>query len=543
MNRLLATLLIFLSYLPLSIHAQKQVSISDMEVSDVINQGVITVSEISGTVLHKKLKTKDQLELGDTFFETSYIETDESGFTKLLLPNNSMVYIGPMSTIKLHEIKGKSNSASITLEVIKGRMRIIGYKGEHFIKTPKGATFFSHADVQWDVYRMENTIVSEVIKYSGKVQSKGEMIKESSPTSRPEVNITAIDSVNRPWEHWLGKKGAAKDYRITYRESYKVPKFDSFSGGRSIASVDEGNNITNQISEEELDSEFILISDDQKEEAYDYPKVSKAIYVHENLFDHILIHVEKAAEAKAKEIAKVAYHTGAKEIIWDVASRSLIRWGAQYAQLAAVKEIPTNLEAMYEEIEKRDINFKKSKIYVDSVERISKLKSYTTAKNTIKNKATIKAIQESQAYLLSLTKKIVTPPMQYQVYQAARESAFKAADEFMSESKLVKTKDVQDLAEYLAQLAAKRFTERELNKVEVDQSYQVASEAVLEATQRGADKIATYISTKVSKRTAQLFNKMLDQEVAERAARNLASENQLQLGQKYKNSKRIEQFR
>ncbi len=524
----LISILFFLSNSQFSL-ANNLSELGNLEVSDVIDSGVIKITELQGSAVINQKDHRRSLRVGEEFFETSYIETEKETLIKLLLPNNTMIYLGPNSILKLHGMEGQSSKSTMTFEVIRGRVRMVGYKGNHYIKTPKGAVFFEHADIQWDVYREGSEIISHVKKYDGEIKHKGnDKVLDLNGALRPEKNVSAIDTVNRPWERWLGKIDSTHDYSIAY-----TPRFiEKKSKGRSLASV--------EVDEEGLDSSFVLMDEEDQEEQYTYPKVSKEIYVHENLFDSVLIEVQKVAQMKAKEVVSKAYKVAAEEIVWEVASRSLIRWGAQYAQQAALDEIPGNLKDMYSEIEKRDINFRKSKIYVDSVERVAALKSYTTAKNTIENKGTRKASLETQAYLLAMTNKIITPPMQYKVYLAAKEIAVKATDDFMKRSELVRTKDVDNLAEYLAQVAAKRFTQLEISKVEERISYEVANSAVNEAYQRGSDKIATFISEKVSKRTAQLFNKMLDQEVAQRAARSLASENQSQLGQKYRSNKSIE---
>ena len=531
------TLLFSLCVFSLCSEAQNNSSIHNLNVSEVIDKGMIQVAQINGPVFLNQEKRERALKLGETFFETSYLETGKKSLVKLILPNNSLMYIGPDSTIKLHEIKGKGSESSLTFEIIRGRMRMVGYKGHHYVKSPKGAIYFKDADIQWDVYRVEKAIVSEVKQFSGEIVSKGELVKKLEAKDRPEVNISGIDSMNQPWERWLGKAGVSHDYALSY-----IPNFSNSKKkerGRAIASLESP-----ETQELELDSEFILMSDESgEEEQYSYPVTSKEIYVHENLFDHVLIHVQRAAQDKAKEIVASSYELAAKEIVWEVASRSLIRWGTQYAQRAALDEIPENLRSMFQEIEKRDINFRKSKIYVDSVERISQLKSYTAAKKSIENEASSKAITESQAYILALTKKIITEPIRYKVYKHAKEIAQITTKEFMNKSELLHTEDVANLVEYLSQVAAKRYTENEINRIEEKMSYKVAKSAVLEANNRGADKIASFISEKVSKRTAQLFNKMLDQEVGERAARGLASENQVQLGHKYKSSKQMENLR
>ncbi len=509
--------------------AQSVNSLDKIDIKDVINMGVIEVARLDGRAYLNQKKRQSKLKVGDSFFETSYIETKEDSFVTLILPNNTMMYLGPDTTIKLHELSGRKSKSTLTLEIIKGRMRMIGYKGRHYVKSPKGALYFSHADLEWDVYRVEEAIVSEVKKYSGEIVNKNEKIQELSIDKRPEINISGIDTMNKPWERWLGKSSVAHDYRISY-----LPRFENAKKtSRAIASV--------KSSEQELDSEFVMMND-KEEETYSYPVVSKEIYVHENFFDYILIHVQKAAREKAREIVAKSYDTAAKEIVWDVASRSLIRWGTQYAQKAALSEIPENLRGMYKEIENRDINFKKSKIYVDSVQRVSQFKSYITAKNTVKDEGARRAVGETQTYLLALTKKIITPPIQYEVYLFAKEKAVAAADRFLKKSELVKTKDVSNLVEYLSQVAAKRFTEIEIRAIEEKASFSVAYDSVTEASQRGADKIAEFVADRVSERTAQLFNKMLDQEVAVRAARGLASENQKQLGENYKKAKKVESF-
>ncbi len=516
--------------------SQESSSLSNIDIKDIINMGVVQVSELKGRAFINQKKMQRKLKLGDSFFETSYIETRENTLVTLILPDNTMMYLGPDTTIKLHDVSGKGKNSTLTFEIIKGRMRMVGYKGRHYVKSPKGALFFSHADLEWDVYRVEDAIIVEVKKYSGEIVNKNESIKELNPESRPEVNISGIDSMNRPWERWLGKSSVTHDYRISYLPNFVDKAKVEKKKGRAIASI--------TTSEQELDSEFMLMSDEgETEEVYQYPSVSKEIYVHENFFDYILINVQRAAQDKAKQIVKKSYETAAKEIVWEVASRSLIRWGTQYAQKAALNEIPSNLKGMYQEIEKRDINFRKSKVYVDSVERVSQFKSYITAKNTVKDQGARRAVGETQTYLLALTKKVITPPVQYQVYLHAKAKATTAADEFLKKSELEKTKDVANLVEYLSQVAAKRFTEIEIRKVEEPVSFSIAYDSVTEAAQRGADKIASFVADKVSQRTAELFNKMLDQEVAERAARGLASENQIQLGENYKDTKKVETIR
>lgn len=516
-----------LSFASVKNYAQDINSLDKVDIKDVIGMGVIEVAQLNGKAYLNQKSRQSKLKVGDSFFETSYIETRDDTFVTLILPNNSIMYLGPDTSVKLHELTGKKGKETLTFEIIKGRIRMVGYKGQHYVKSPKGALYFSHADLEWDVYRVADTIVSEVKKYSGEIVNKNETVQELKPKDRPEINVSGIDTMNKPWERWLGKTSVTHDYGISY-----IPRFNQKKkASRAIASVES--------SEMEIDADFILM-DEGEEESYSYPVVSKEIYVHENFFDYILIHVQKAAKEKAEAIVKSSYSTAAKEIVWEVASRSLIRWGTQYAQKAALNEIPKSLKSMYKEIEKRDINFKKSRVYVDSVRRVSQFKSYITAKNTVKDEGARRAVGETQTYLLALTKQVITPPVQYQVYLHAKEKAQAAADSFLKKSELIKTKDVDNLVEYLSQVAAKRFTGMEIKKIEEEVSFRIAYDSVVEASQRGADKIATFVADRVSERTAQLFNKMLNQEVAERAARNLASENKTQLGENYKQNKKVE---
>ena len=79
------TLLFSLFVFSLCAQAQNSSSIHNLNVSEVIDKGMIQVAQINGAVFLNQEKRERVLKLGETFFETSYIETGKKSFMKLNL--------------------------------------------------------------------------------------------------------------------------------------------------------------------------------------------------------------------------------------------------------------------------------------------------------------------------------------------------------------------------------------------------------------------------------------------------------------------------
>lgn len=495
-----------------------------------VNASFIQVSQIHGKAQIIMEDGGHDLAVGEKFSDNAYIRTATNSLLVLLMPSYGLIYIGPQSTLKVKSISGSGPDMSAHVEIYMGRVRFINYQGLYKVSTDEGVVSFKDADLSWDRFKADGNIFNELIKYSGKAASEDIDIESEDASKRPDRVDENIAIIERPWEKWLGKTDQIQKYDYEL-----VPKFSS----RGIASLGMG-----EMSESELDAEFVDITGSsdrlEDEEDYEYPEVKKEIYVHENLFDHVLMSVQDAAIKKARSIVPMAYRLAAEEIVWDVASHSVIRWGTQYAQMVTVDNIPVNLQSMYQEMVRRDVSYDQKDLYVESIIRISEVKSYTMAKTTVEKQGMLKAKEDVMKYLIEVVPSIIQAPVEKRIYDHAKEVGVIAAKGFMKESELIVTDDVDVLVEHLSQLAAKKYTKIITKEYEKKVAAFVAERASQEAAKNGSDRIARYISSRIAERTGQLFKKMIDQEVATRAARSLASENQKSLGRQYQVQKSLE---
>lgn len=502
-----------------------------------VSESFVQVSQVHGRAQIIMEDGRHDLKVGEKFSDNAYIQTRDHTLLVLLMPSYGLIYIGPQSTLKLKSISGSGADMSAQIEMMMGRVRFVNYQGHYEISSSDGLVSFSDADLSWDRFKVDGNTFNELIKFSGNVTSEDFNFESEETSKRPDRTDRNVATLERPWEKWLGKVDSIQKY------DYELePKFSR----RGIASLGG-----RAMSEDELDAEFVdltnsrglasLDSDtDSEEEDYEYPEVKKEIYVHENLFDHVLMSIQNAAIEKARSIVPIAYRSAAEEIVWDVASHSVIRWGTQYAQMATVDNIPVNLQSMYQEMIRRDVSYDQKDLYVESIIRISEVKSYTTAKTTVEKQGMLKAKEDAMKYLIEVVPTIIQAPVEKRIYDHAKEAGKTAAQEFMKQSELMITDDVDVLVEHLSQLAAKKYTKLITKEYETKVAGFVAERASQEAAKNGSDRIARFISSRIAARTGQLFKKMIDQEVATRAARSLASENQESLGRQYQVQKNLE---
>ncbi len=148
------------------------------------NTPIGRVVRVRGSVLKIHNKISESLKNGDDIYQGDLIESLEASFIKILMKDDTLFQLGPMSKFQFEKFVMKNKESRETIyNLLKGQMRGLFQKKTKEktlkVKTPTASLAVRGTEILADVYTVENNIISDVALLSG------EMDLEIKPTDGP----------------------------------------------------------------------------------------------------------------------------------------------------------------------------------------------------------------------------------------------------------------------------------------------------------------------------------------------------------------------
>ncbi len=437
-------------------------------------------------------KPKQKFVLGDPITENCFIVSSKSSYLRAILSDNSLIHLGENSAVEILSYKEKSYEFRIK----QGQFRLLNFKKPKLIMVKGKSTVAHKGEFVWnlaDELKGKDTF----IVISGSASSGDKKIKASENSTLSKVLFNLEGSL------W-------KKYFLGYKSS-RLPTYTPVFTSRNIASADKPGD--DEVSEME---EFLS---DGEETVPDLPKVNSKILVHDMTFDAVSRAVEMASLKKANEIIPEAIKAACEELIWDVAHRSVIKWGTKYAFTAGVKEIPRSVGSNLKAVELETINLYDKELYKKSAEEITSIRSYRRAKNAAEVGGYNKGWREAQKYAVELMPEVVLPVVRRPIYLVAKTAGQSAAEFTLKSSKLLMTDDVNELVEHLSQVASKKIAMAQINHYTAYYTEMAAKRVALEIAKSSSEEIAKFVAAKAS----GVAGRIMQRKIAQKRARSIAS--------------------
>jgi len=468
-----------------------------------------SVAKVIGKVFSQCSKRdKRSLLAGDSIGDRCFIISEKSSYMKGLLWDNSFFHLGENSAIEI--IRQNDDLAVIKLH--QGQFRILNFKKSKEVKSKMGSVTIAKGEFIWSL-ASETQQDSKFIVLDGyALVNKKRLGPDSSSAKRN--SLAENKNIERPWKNYF--LGESNSSAALYK-----PQFNE----RSIASVVEMGEVSEF--EEFLDEEGAV--DDQEES---FPIVKNKIWVHDIIYDSVMKAVEKAAFKKADEIIPVAIKTACKELVWEVANRSVIKWATKYAYVAGAKEIPRSVASSLNEVNIEDADLYDRELYKTSAQEVATIRSYRRAKSAAEAGGYAKGWREAQKYALALIPEVVLPVVRSVIYDQAKKAGSLAAAQTLETTKLLRTDDVEQLVEHLSQVASTKIAMERINKYSAYYTEMAAKEAALEVAKATSGEIADFVASKASETAGKIMQKKIAQKRAKSVARSIASRNKVNEAQK-----------
>lgn len=446
-----------------------------------------------------------KIEKGKQFDSHFILKTGKGGFVKILFDDNSLLRVSETTGFEVY--KGKQTKIKLT----KGKIRLFSYKNEKLIQTPSGTSIFKEGEFQWDVYKMENKLKLTIKGYSGRLKIKGEVYEPLVYSVPPEKKPENIQLFDKPHLYWF--------YQLKDDVSYDIP-FNPKTKSRKIASVEQED--INTVEYEEI------------EEIESFKKVKEDIWVHDIVFDETVRILEKASLEKAKELIPPLVETASNELVWEVASRSVLKWGVLYAKEASYGQVSNSVSDSYFGETEDDFNFYQKKIFRKETEDITQSRSLLAARSAVLIKGREKGWKEAKKYAEKMMPLILKPIVMIKVQEYALPIAKEAVYKIIELSNLNKTKEVDNLLVHLSQLIAERATLEVISEISSLYVEKAAKLAAREAANVVANDIATFMAEKSAKKAGDIIIKILSREKSRKVASEIASDSKEQEAQQIK---------
>ncbi|MCR9206561.1 MAG: hypothetical protein NXH75_18400, partial [Halobacteriovoraceae bacterium] len=339
--------------------------------------------------------------------------------------------------------------------------------------------------------------------FSGSIEMDGQKIVPSSFSKLPEETKEKAKYFNKPYVFWFADEPGEIDYDIAFTPDFKKP-------GRGLASAGG--------------IEDIVVQEVEEVEVEDFDKVKGKIWVHDIVYDEAVRTLENAAYEKARQLIPVAVKEASQNLVWDVASRSVLKWGVQFAKKTSQDQVPVSVAGSYLGERDDQFNFYDKNLYREATEEIARLRSYRAAKVAVLKYGYEKGWREAKAYAEKMIPLIVKPIVMVQVQEYALPLGIEAVDEVIKKSNLKKTKDVDKLLTHLSQVISEKVTLELINKYAPYYTKSAAQVAAKEAARSSAEEVAQFMAKDSSERAGDLIIKLLARERGRRVAREIASE-------------------
>lgn len=479
--------------------------------------GYAEVLTLLGEVLFKTSQGEDwrKLEVGEAVGGFVAIKTNSQSYLKLLLKDNSVVHFGENTAVTMSYSKGYSFNLS------RGKVRILSLKENKVVTTEWGSALVKRGEFIWDVYELNKKLKVEITALGGKIEIDGEVLTPEEYDAPPETKPYSAYSYDYPYLLYFGEK--PEDRFKSYVFDFS-PNFPS----RTLASEDA----IEVVIEETKSKEEIL------SEGPVFDKVKGEIWVHDIAYDETVRIVEKKTSELAKDFLPTALKTASENLVWEVASRSVVKWGIQYANNVSKYQVPRTVEGSYLSRREPASSYYEKDFYRESTEQIAEVRAYRAAKIVVLKKGYEKGWREAQRYAQMMLPKIITPVISKKIYEEVKPLALKAVKKAVEKSKLVFTPDVERLVDHLSQISATKECERWIEKMGPVYTRLSAQNAAKEAARNAAEDIAFHMSQKSKKRAGKLMGDLLARERARKVARDVAQEAQEEKAESFKRRSR-----
>lgn len=488
------------------------------DILDTDEKFSISIIEARGEVIkYTGQESKEAALVGGHLKQGNYLETKDKSYIQLLLSDNSLVHLGPNSIVQvLNDKKGD-------LYLHKGKIRVMSYKNKKNIETPWGPTGLTKGEFIWDVFEEKGKVKVEIDPFSGTLVIGEKIFEPKEYLAKPETTIKNASHFARPWIAYFGEEDQSKSY---------VGKVNMTFPERKLASIEES-----EIAEFSKD----LQEDTSSAENMIFEKVKGDIWVHDIVYDEAVRAIEKAAFKKANQIVPFSVKEAADSLVWEVATRSVFKWGAKFARIASDSQVRESVKGSVNEEEVVSSSYFDKERFLDSTERIANLRAYRISKVAWVKGGYEKGWREANEYALKMMEPIIVPVLRGEVYEYTKKAGIKAVNDVLKKSELVRTPDVDKLVEHLSQVASDKIIKRLVAKYAPYYTERAAKRAAKEIAESTAEDVGRYMAEDASVKAGELLLKNMAKTRASSLARGLASESKEEEARAYGQKSRKKQ--
>lgn len=457
------------------------------------------------------------LKEGDELEDFAALKVRDKSYLKVILKDHSLIQVDADSLISL-----SSKKDFIKVAVGRGRMRILSYKDEKVIQTPQRQFSIFKGEYLVDVYKEKSLLKTSLTAYSGHVFYKGEPVIPESYEPRPVGNFPP------------------KREMVSYDIAIVPPAPDEKQAGRAIASVPETSVFEIEGAPEEFNEEF----DDND---YQIPKEKGEIWVHDIVYDEAVRVIEKFVARKVEEMVPTAVKEASQNLVWDVANKSIKRWGVYYAKKGIETEVPLAVNSAYqnEVTKKNDGDFSRQNVatYENSTGKVAEIRTYRVAKNLVETKGYERGWQETRDYIERLLPEVVTPIIVKEIYEKVLPHARESVQKVIEKSELVSTPEVEKLIRHISLLTSQSLTKLAVRKYGKIYATQEAKKVVRDISHGISHDIATYMASKAKSKATNLITTLFARQRARGIASGVAKESNEEAYQEMQKRQREHLFR
>lgn len=451
-----------------------------------------------------KLKETDEwkkLKPGQYLPSFMAIKTSPQSYLQLLLQDNSLAHLGEKTALTF------SFNKTYKFNLSHGKLRLLSVRIPKTVETAWGESQLKTGEFIWDAFHLNEKLKVEITAISGSLILDGEVLKPESYDLAPEKKPYSAYSYDYPYLLYFGEKSEDrfKSYDLVFN-----PSFPS----RGLASEDD---IEVVVEEKKTASDFV-------DDIPAYTPVTGEIWVHDIVYDEAVRIIEKKTVELAKEFMPTAMRTAAEYLVWDVASRSVFKWGVQYAKNISSYQVPLAVQGSYLSKRKPASTYYEKDLYRESTQQIAQVRAYRAAKVAVLKKGYEKGWQEADKYARLMLPKIITPLVSQKIYESVRPAAEVAIKKVVKQSKLIHTKDVDRLVEHLSRVASEKECKKWIELYGPRYTKVAAQQAAKEAARNAAEDIAYHMAQVSSERAGKIMGDLLARERARNVAREVAQE-------------------
>jgi hypothetical protein len=409
-----------------------------------------TVLESEGEVylVEDSLKKSKELEVGHEWRKGEVIFLKDQGRVKLMMPDGSLLEMGPYSVVKLTSSKIKMSE----IELIRGfgkwtsvstthnrEVKIKGLGTDKKIKLNKGTVIFQIYE------RLEKNC--EIWSLVGNHKFGDQVLKENwgITSSKDGEGLFKLGKIkNRSLDSlWQMNVDASKDYNFSVK--------DYFKQGRSLASVSVDEDGLEEI---ELDVISVPVLPNTELKRPEFPS---EIRVHESVYDLVSINVEREAKRFAEEAIESSSRTLLNELAQYYLPATIYDSGIKAVNYELQRQIPTIVdEVLSAPRPSKSIEYNKDLLRKGSLDM-----AQGKIKNLIKKEFQLYGGIQGRQRGKKIIKAIATPVIEQGllkiIYQKTKSKVMPMTQKFMDEQKLINQEQGEKLVDYLSYKAGIKY--------------------------------------------------------------------------------------